>query len=159
MPANCLNCSWFSFKFGCCRYFFRNRIRYFFDTNFFETIQILFLIPNFFETDIDTFFDTKKFRNRYRYYQKKLKSFETEKFRNRNVTLCPFRILMLPSPLLNIIIVSAIKWNQQHKRFGQLWKFAKWPLAHCTIGGFFIISHPCHHHTYNHPHLKNQVQK
>merc|ERR1712130_17099 len=63
---------------------------------------ILFSIPKISETDTDTFFDTKFFRNRYRYffrYQnfpkplpiplKKSKSFETEKFRNRNVKLCP----------------------------------------------------------------------
>ena len=61
--------------------------------------QKLFPIPNFFDTESDTFSDTKflRYRNRYFFrYQnfsipnpkppKKLKSFETEKFRNRNVT-------------------------------------------------------------------------
>ena len=95
---------------------FRNRYRYFFRyQKFSKPIPILFPIPKnfetdtdtfsdtkknrnryryffwyqfFFETDTDTFFDTKNFRNRYRYHQKKWKSFETEKFRNRNVTLC-----------------------------------------------------------------------
>ena len=67
---------------------FRNRYRYFFRyQNFSKPIPILFSIPKIFETDTDTFFDTKIFRNRYRYHQKKWKSFETEKFRNRNVTL------------------------------------------------------------------------
>ena len=68
---------------------FRNRYRYFFwYQNFSKPIPILFSIPKFFETDTDTFFDTKFFRNRYRYHQNNWKSFETEKFRNRNVTLC-----------------------------------------------------------------------
>ena len=65
----------------------RNRIR-----NFFP-------IPNFSDIESDTFFDTKFFRYRNRYFfryqnfpipnpkpPKKWKSFETEKFRNRNVT-------------------------------------------------------------------------
>ena len=67
---------------------FRNRYRYFFRYQFFsKPIPILFSIPDFFETNTDTFFDTKIFRNQYRYHQKKWKSFENEKFRNRNVTL------------------------------------------------------------------------
>ena len=63
---------------------FRNRYRYFFRYQIFsKPIPILFPIPNFFETDTDTFFDTKNFRNRYRYHQKngkvsKPRSFETE---------------------------------------------------------------------------------
>ena len=41
----------------------------FFDTNFFPIpIPILFSIPKFYETDTDTFFDTKIIRNRYRYF-------------------------------------------------------------------------------------------
>ena len=41
----------------------------FFDTNFFPIpIPILFSIPKFYETDTNTFFDTKIFRNRYRYF-------------------------------------------------------------------------------------------
>jgi len=81
---------------------FRNRYQYFFRYQFFsKPIPILFSVPNFFETDTDTFFETKFFRNRYRYFfryqnfskpipipSKNWKSFETEKFRNRNVTLC-----------------------------------------------------------------------
>ena len=56
--------------------FFRYRIRYFFwYQNFSKPIPILFPIPNFFETDTDTFIDTKIFRNRYR---KTWKGFETE---------------------------------------------------------------------------------
>ena len=61
----------------------RNRIRNFFPIpNFFDTesdtfsdtdffpipIPILFSIPKFYETDTNTFFDTKIFRNRYRYF-------------------------------------------------------------------------------------------
>ena len=42
----------------------------------------LFRIPNFFDTESDTFFETKKFRYRPNpKLSKKLKSFETEKFR------------------------------------------------------------------------------
>ena len=65
----------------------RNRIR-----NFFP-------IPNFSDTESDTFSDTKYFQYRIRYFfryqifsipnpkpSKKWKSFETEKFRNRNIT-------------------------------------------------------------------------
>ena len=66
----------------------RNRYQYFFRyQNFSKPIPILFSIPNFFETDTDTFLDTNKFRNRYRYYRNNRKSFEIEKFKNRNVTL------------------------------------------------------------------------
>ena len=65
----------------------RNRIR-----NFFP-------IPNFSDTESDTFFDTKFFRYRIQYFfwyqivlipnpkpSKKWKNFETEKIQNRNVT-------------------------------------------------------------------------
>ena len=49
--------------------FFRYRYRYFFRyQNFTKPIPILFSIPKIFETDTDTFFDTKIFRNRYRYF-------------------------------------------------------------------------------------------
>ena len=66
----------------------RNRYQYFFRyQNFSKPIPILFSIPIFFETDTDTFFETKNFRNRYRYHPNNWNSFETEKFRNRNVTL------------------------------------------------------------------------
>merc|ERR1712192_139140 len=47
---------------------------------------ILFPIPNIFNTESDTFFDTKFFRYRIRNYPKNGKSFETEKFQNRNIT-------------------------------------------------------------------------
>ena len=48
---------------------FRNRYRYFFQNQIFsKPIAILFSIPNFFETDTNTFFDTKFFWNRYRYF-------------------------------------------------------------------------------------------
>ena len=68
--------------------FFRNWYRYFFRYQIFsKPIPILCPIPNFFETDTDTFSNTKNFQNRYQYHQKKWKSFETEKFRNQNVTL------------------------------------------------------------------------
>ena len=63
-------------------------------------IRNFFPIPNSFDTESDTFFDTKFLRYRIRYFfryqifsipnpkpQKKWKSFETEKFRNWNVTL------------------------------------------------------------------------
>ena len=71
----------------------RNRIRNFFPIpNFFDTesdtfsdtdffpipIPILFSIPKFYETDTNTFFDTKFFRNRYQYFFSKPKFFETE---------------------------------------------------------------------------------
>ena len=60
--------------------------RYFFwCQNFWKPIPIFFPIPNFFETDTKTFFDTKNVQNRYRYHKKR---FETKKFWNRNVTLC-----------------------------------------------------------------------
>ena len=63
--------------------FFRYRYRYFFRyQNFTKPIPILFSIPNFFETDTDTFFDTKKKRNRYQYfywYQKILKPIKYRK--------------------------------------------------------------------------------
>ena len=49
--------------------FFDTESDTFFDTKFFPIpIPILFSIPNFFETDTDTFFDTKKNRNRYQYF-------------------------------------------------------------------------------------------
>ena len=49
--------------------FFRNRYRYFYRyQNFSKPIPILLSIPKIFETDTDTFFDTKIFRNRYRYF-------------------------------------------------------------------------------------------
>ena len=56
--------------------FFDTESDTFFDTNFSIPIPILFSIPKFYETDTNTFFDTKFFRNRYRYffrYQKKSK--------------------------------------------------------------------------------------
>jgi len=66
----------------------RNRYQYFFRyQNFSKPIPILFSIPIFFETDTDTFFETKNFRNRYRYHPNNWNSFETDKFRNQNVTL------------------------------------------------------------------------
>ena len=48
--------------------------------NFSKPIPILFSIPIFFETDTDTFSNTKFFRNRYRYHQKTWEGFETETF-------------------------------------------------------------------------------
>ena len=49
--------------------FFDTESDTFFDTKFFPIpIPILFSIPEFFETESDTFFDTKIFRNRYRYF-------------------------------------------------------------------------------------------
>ena len=77
------------------RYFFRyqffwNRYWYFFwNQNFPKPIPIFFSIPKNFETNTNTFFDTKFFQNRYRSYQNNWKSFEAKNFRNQNITLCP----------------------------------------------------------------------
>ena len=59
------------------RLFFRNQI--FRNRDFFPR-------PNFFETETETFFRNQIFRNRNP--QRFGKSFETEKFQNRNVNLC-----------------------------------------------------------------------
>ena len=56
--------------------------------NFSDTESDTFSISKIYDTESDTFFNTKFFRYRIRNHQKKLKSFETEKFRNPNVTLC-----------------------------------------------------------------------
>ena len=51
--------------------------------------ETFFPIPNFPKPIPRLFFRYQIFRNRNRYPQKIGKSFETEKFRNRNVNLCP----------------------------------------------------------------------
>ena len=66
---------------------------------------ILFSIQIFFKTDTDTFFDTKIFRNRYRYHQKTWKGFETETFYIKffgsdNVIVIMPRLIASLTPLL-----------------------------------------------------------
>ena len=59
--------------------FFQYRIRYFFLYQFFsKQILILLSIPKIFETETDTFFDTKKFRNWYQYFLRDQIFFETD---------------------------------------------------------------------------------
>merc|ERR1712024_288462 len=78
--------------------------KHFFEFHIFsKPIPILFSIPKNFETDTDTFSDTKKNRNRYRYffrYQKfpkpiPIPSKKMEKFRNREVSKPKCHTLLL----------------------------------------------------------------
>ena len=94
--------------------FFETDTDTFFRYQFFsKPIPILFSIPKIFETNTDTFFDTKNFRNQYRYHQNNWKSFETEKFRNQNVTLCGAGDILVPMPVLyNCVLSHLLIWGR-----------------------------------------------